>query len=284
MNLGLVLAGQILSQKVDFAELCGWAADNGYSTIDLPRGREDAFDVARQAGLQIGQAGFVPQLITTDDEQRKQNQQRATEILKAIADKGGKLVGLGHGKAQDKSDEENVELFRQGVTPVAEEAEKLGLKLVMENYHAYGRNLAISPHNLRAMFAAVPNKSVGFCVDPSHFVVLGIDWLRALHEFSPRVYYAHAKDTLIDRDGLYDLGILAKDSGRKSGRVGWWRYTLPGFGEVDWGKYVGSLREIGYDGALAVEHEDDMWGWREDWEKEKKGLIIAKNYLNLFVK
>jgi sugar phosphate isomerase/epimerase len=282
LKLGLVLAGPILSSQVDFAELCAWAADNGYSATDIPRNREDAFDVARRAGLEIGQGGFVPPLITDDPEQRKVNQARGAEILKGIADKGGVLVGLGHSRVPDKSDEENVELFRIGVTPVAEQAEKLGLKLVMENYHNYGRNLAISPRLLRMMFAAVPD-SVGFCFDPSHFVVLGIDWLRALHEFAPRVYYAHAKDTEIDRDGLYDLGILAKDYGRKSDGIGWWRYTLPGFGEVDWGKYVGTLRQIGYDGALAVEHEDDMWGWRESFEKTKKGLSIARKYLDLFV-
>jgi len=281
LNLGLVLAG-ILRSQVDFAELCAWAADNGYSSTDIPHDRADAFDVARRAGLQIGQAGFLPPLITTDDEQRRANQAKAREILKAIADKGGTLVGLGHPRVPDKSDEENVELFRIGVAPVAEQAEALGVRIVMENYHNYGRNLAISPRLLRLMFAAVPS-SVGFCFDPSHFVILGIDWLRALHEFGPRVYYAHAKDTEIDRDGLYDLGILAKDYGRKSGGVGWWRYTLPGFGEVNWGKYIGTLREIGYDGALAVEHEDDLWGWREDFEKTKRGLLIARRYLDLFV-
>lgn len=283
MNLGLVLAG-ILRSKVDFAELAAWAADNGYSAIDITPDRADAFDVARRAGLEIGQAGYLPPLGVADAEQRKANQSKAIDILKRVADNGGKIVGLGHGRVPDASDETIVELFRQGVTPVAEQAEALGLRLVMESYPNYGRNFAISPRNIRQLLAVVPVKSVGLCFDPSHFVFLGIDWLRCLREFGSRVYYAHAKDTEIDRDGLYDVGILAGPSyGRKEAGVGWWRYTLPGFGEVDWAKYVGALREIGYDGAVAVEHEDDLWGWREDFEKTKKGLLVARKYLDLFV-
>ena len=38
--------------------------------------------------------------------------------------------------------------------------------------------------------------------------------------------------------------------------VGWWRYRVPGLGQVDWVRLVDTLYEGGFDGVLSVEHED----------------------------
>ena len=46
--------------------------------------------------------------------------------------------------------------------------------------------------------------------------------------------------------------------------VGWWRYRVPGLGQVDWGAVVDTLYEGGFDGVLSVEHEDPVWGGTED--------------------
>ena len=46
--------------------------------------------------------------------------------------------------------------------------------------------------------------------------------------------------------------------------VGWWRYRVPGLGQVDWRAVVDTLYEGGYDGVLSVEHEDPVWGGTED--------------------
>ena len=42
--------------------------------------------------------------------------------------------------------------------------------------------------------------------------------------------------------------------------AGWWRYRIPGLGQVDFRRYVDTLYEGGFDGVLSVEHEDPVWG------------------------
>ena len=59
--------------------------------------------------------------------------------------------------------------------------------------------------------------------------------------------------------------------------VGWWRYRVPGLGEVDWRRLVDALYEGGFSGVLSVEHEDPIWGGTE--AKVKTGLEIAHNTL-----
>jgi sugar phosphate isomerase/epimerase len=59
--------------------------------------------------------------------------------------------------------------------------------------------------------------------------------------------------------------------------VGWWRYRVPGLGEVDWVRLIDTLYEGGFDGVLSVEHEDPVWGGTED--KIQIGLEIAERTL-----
>jgi hypothetical protein len=49
-------------------------------------------------------------------------------------------------------------------------------------------------------------------------------------------------------------------SARTRGTCAWWRYRVPGLGEVDWRRVVDTLYEGGVDGVLSVEHEDPVWG------------------------
>lgn len=41
--------------------------------------------------------------------------------------------------------------------------------------------------------------------------------------------------------------------------VGWWRYRVPGLGQVDWTRVVDTLYEGGFDVVFSVEHEDPVW-------------------------
>ena len=67
------------------------------------------------------------------------------------------------------------------------------------------------------------------------------------------------------------------DKGGNPWETGWWRYRVPGRGQVDWPRVVDRLYEAGFDGVLSVEHEDPLWGGTEP--KVLQGLTIAQQTL-----
>ena len=127
-------------------------------------------------------------------------------------------------------------------------------------------NIAFMPRVWDMMFDAVPSKALGLEFDPSHFVWQGIDYLETARRFMKRIYHVHAKDTEIREDRLKQDGFFT---------TGWWRYRIPGFGVVKWAEFISVLREGGYDGGIAIEHEDQVfWGPRHT-----EGLQLGYNNL-----
>ena len=59
---------------------------------------------------------------------------------------------------------------------------------------------------------------------------------------------------------------------------GWWRYRIPGLGQIDWAGVVERLRDGGFDGFIAVEHEDPVWSGTPD--RVREGLTIARRTLS----
>ena len=56
---------------------------------------------------------------------------------------------------------------------------------------------------------------------------------------------------------------------------------LPGLGDVDWGRYVSALTDIGYDGYTCIEVEDRSFeGSRE---RVLDSLRLSKRYMEQFV-
>ena len=100
----------------------------------------------------------------------------------------------------------------------------------------------------------MPDENFGLNFDPSHLLWQEIDYLAAVAEFAPRIFHTHAKDCVIDDAALRRLGVLER---------GWWRYSIPGTGRVAWGEYLGRLRDVGFDGAVSIEHEDRTFGAEE---------------------
>ena len=135
-----------------------------------------------------------------------------------------------------------------------------------------GNNLMYAPAIWRDVFGALDRTddaaTLGLNLDPSHLVWQMIDYERVVREFGPRIYHVHAKDMEIDRDGLYDRGVM-------SAGVGWQVPRLPGLGEIRWDRFIAALYRVGYDYAVVVEHEDR--GFEGSDEKVKAGFRIARD-------
>jgi sugar phosphate isomerase/epimerase len=191
------------------------------------------------------------------------------EILKKTVDAAVLLgapticTGLGmpvDGKTKIQAIKEIIPgLFR----PVIDHAKEKGIKVAVENW--FETNLQ-GLDTLDCLMEAIRDDNFGLNYDPSHLVHQQCDYTAPVTMFGRRIFHTHAKDTLVNEQRRAYVGVLGQ---------GWWRYAIPGFGDIKWGKYIGLLREVGYRGVLSIEHEDDTFGPEE-------GFRHGASYLNPF--
>ena len=140
---------------------------------------------------------------------------------------------------------------------MADYAEQRGVRIAFETAGRGGPegNIAHSPELWDAMFEAVPCPALGLSFDPSHLVWLQIpDVPGIIREYRSRIYHVDGKDVEILPGRLARQGILGS---------GWWRYRLPGAGQLDWRSIFSALSEIGYNGYVSIENEDPVFPGRE---------------------
>ncbi len=112
------------------------------------------------------------------------------------------------------------------------------------------------------------NERIGANFDPSHLYWQGIDVPRAIRYLDEGIHHVHAKDT-----GLYEAqadvkGYLDTTPYTEEAERSWLFRTVGyGHGESHWKEVVSTLRMVGYDGALSIEHEDSLTSSREGLEK-----------------
>ena len=181
--------------------------------------------------------------------------------------------------------EENLPEFKRVFSRYAKVAEDLGVRIALENCpHFVGYplpigNMAYSPEMWEAMFDEVDSCALGLEFDPSHLYWLGIDYLAALEKFGSKVFAVHAKDTEILPESLKKCGILGKQLGKTSEwDAGWWRYRLPGMGQVDWSGMMRILAEHRFTGPVIIEHEDPVY----DGPLRQQGLKMGLKFLRQF--
>jgi len=150
----------------------------------------------------------------------------------------------------------NLQLFADRFGPVADAAERRGMRIAIENWMGFGGALPFKPTNMGgspdtwdAWFSAVPSKALGLEFDPSHLYWQGIDHVRALREYKERVYHVHAKDTEMLPERRYRSGVNGN----------YFRFRIPGYGAINWPAFISTLDEIDYDGGIAIEHEDPIY-------------------------
>ncbi len=214
--------------------------------------------------------------LDADARTRRANNAFVRALIKAANLLGVGCVSTFVGRNARKTLADNIKDYKQVFTPLAKFADDQGVRIAIENcpisgmgFDVLAGNIAYSPAVWEDMFNAVPGLAVGLNYDPSHCYWLGIDYVGVIYEFAEYIHHVHAKDCEIFEDGLAEVGILKPS--------GWWRYRVPGMGELDWAKVLGALAEIGYDGAVSIEHEDPVWSGSQ--KKVKEGLLLGRKQL-----
>lgn len=271
--------------QADLPALIDFAVKNGFEHLDLrPAGAEELQQVKR-AGLGFGTIDLAdwPGLGSADSAKRNDAVQANTELIKTATAEGAMcffLVLLPEEPAKPRRD--NFAQFVQGLGALCAAISDTGAKLSIEGWPGPAPNfaaLACVPADLRALFTEVDSEVLGINFDPSHLIRMGINPVRFLDEFAPRVVHVHGKDTELLDDDLYEYGnVQPATFGRNHGFGGFhWRYTIPGRGIGRWGRMLEQLREAGYAGRISIELEDEDFNGSE--EGEKRGLCAARDFL-----
>jgi sugar phosphate isomerase/epimerase len=133
-----------------------------------------------------------------------------------------------------------------------------GVRLAVE---ACGSQLVHSVSTLFRLIDAVGDDVVGANLDPSHLMWMGADIPTVIRALGSAIYHVHAKDIRVerpnaDRDGLLDT-LPIERAGERA-----WNYVTLGLGHPGgaafWADFVYTLRSVGYDGTLNIEHEDTL--------------------------
>ncbi|NLO05403.1 MAG: sugar phosphate isomerase/epimerase [candidate division WS1 bacterium] len=278
MQVGLLTArhrSDTMDVIVDFAAEAGFDALEvdvrpGCAHLSVEMDAAEAADIVaqvRDAGLEISQMSCFLDISDADEQARQANQEALRKAVDLASASGVANVGCLAGKpcggmSREKTITELAAPFYNEICPMA--ADK-GVRFTMENWFA--TNIMHLGH-WEQIFEAVPHDNFGLNFDPSHLYHQQIDYLRAVEVFKDKIFHSHAKDTEILAHKLAWLGNRDERS--------WWRYVIPGFGEINWGVYIARLRDNGFDGTLSIEHEDRAFGREEGFEK---GL----RYLRQFV-
>jgi sugar phosphate isomerase/epimerase len=232
--------------------------------------------------VEISSLAFYPNTMDGNLEKREFNIQHLLKVIAASAKLGVNRVTTFVGRDQNKTVEENLELFKTIWPPIIRYAEQQGVKVAIENCPMLfgreqwpgGQNLATTPRIWRELFNLIPSDAFGINYDPSHFVWQMMDYIHPLYEFKDKIFHVHFKDIKLYPEKLNDVGIMSYP-------LDYMAPKLPGLGDVDWGKYVSALTDIGYDGPACIEVEDRAFeGSRE---KVLASLQLSRKYMSQFM-
>lgn len=303
MKLGLVSA---ILDNATFEELIDVVAENGLDCVEVacwPQGKaarryagvshidvanltvEKAAELnayANSKGVEISSLAYYPNPLDEDLEKRQEVIDHLYKVIDGSAILGVNMVTTFIGRMPSKSVSENLAEVKKVWPAILEYAADKGVKIAIENCPMLftedewpgGQNLFTTPAIWRQVFEVLPYDNLGINYDPSHFVWQQIDYIAPLYEFKDKIFHVHYKDIKVYQDKLKDVGVMATPLQYMSPK-------LPGLGDVDWGKYVSALTDIGFDGYTCIEVEDKAF---EKTDRDvKNSITLSARYLRNYV-
>lgn len=135
---------------------------------------------------------------------------------------------------------------------------------ILDVFEAQDVNFALEVHpteiafdiatSERALAALDQHPRFGFNFDPSHLAYQGVDYVKFIRQFGPRLFHVHMKDVWWGRgDGT--VGSFGGHTTFGDPRRGW-DFRSVGRGMIDFEAIIVALNDVGYAGPLSVEWED----------------------------
>jgi sugar phosphate isomerase/epimerase len=298
MQLGFVTA---ILDALPFEQVLAFAAAEGFECLEVmcwPEGgpdrryggvrhigvenfsKDQADDIralCEKHGVSISGLGYYANPLSSSAEEAVHALDHIRKVINAVD-----LLGVGVfngfvGANTKLSLDENMQRFAaiwpDLVKYAADRNVKIGIEncpMLFPNTWPFGMNLARTPAIWRRMFEIIPSENFGLNYDPSHMVMQLMDPVKPIREFGSRIFHTHAKDMRTDQDSLDDLGTLVPPMQRCLAKI-------PGFGDVHWGQWIGALTDVGYNGAVCIEIEDEAF--TDTLEGRKRSLRISRNVL-----
>jgi sugar phosphate isomerase/epimerase len=302
MKLGFVSA---ILPELPLAEVLAFAAAQGFSTVEImswPVGKaerrfagvthvdaanltkaqaEDVLALTRQHEVSISALGYYPNVLDPDESVAGPSAAHLKKVIAAAPTLGLANVNTFIGRDWTKSADDNWPRLLKVWRPLIQFAEDQGVRIGIENCPMLfganewpgGKNVATSPALWRRLFSDISSANLGLNYDPSHFAMQFMDPVSPLREFRDKLFHLHAKDVEIYRDRLNEFGIFASP-------LLWHQPRIPGYGEIDWARFMAGLTAIGYDGPVCIEVEDDTFG--KTLDGRQRALKVARNVLRPF--
>lgn len=299
IKLGFVSA---ILPELSLAEVLAFAAAERFASVEImcwPIGKAErkyagithldvhGFTPARagevhalcaQHGVSITALGYYPNPLDPNLAVAQAAVKHLKKVIKAAAMLGLRNVNTFAGRDWTKSVDDNWPRFLKTWRPLIEFATDHDIKVGIENCPMLftcdewpgGKNLMTTPALWRRAFNDIPSKHFGLNYDPSHFILQQMDPASPLREFQSKLFHLHAKDVKLCRARLNEVGIFAHP-------LAWHQPRIPGYGEMDWGKFFSALMETNYRGPICIEVEDATFG--KTLAGRKRALQVARNVL-----
>lgn len=303
MQLGFVSA---ILPELSLDDVLAFAAANGFACVEAmcwPVGKaerkyagithvdvtgltqmqaDDVRALCARHGVGLTALGYYPNPLDPNPDVAKTAVNHLKRVITAAPKLGLRNVNTFVGRDWTKSVDDNWPRFLKTWRPLIAFAEDHGVKVGIENCPMSftkdewpgGKNLLTTPVIWRRAFGDIPSGHFGLNYDPSHFVLQHMDPAGPLREFQDKIFHLHAKDVKLHRDRLDEVGVFAHPNE-------WHTPRIPGYGELDWAKFMGALMETSYRGPVCIEVEDPTFG--KTLVGRQRALKVAGNVLRPFL-
>ena len=202
--------------------------------------RKAIVKTAKALGLTLPALGAHIPMVDADLASRKAAIAFVNGCIDVAGDLGEPIVHILSGPApRDVSRDEAWRWFVEAAAQTTAHSQKAGIVLAIEAIAGHMFHSIDDYHGLRR---DLPNAPWRVNFDPSHLIVQGENPMRVVDELADQVVHMHLKD---------GAGRFPK-------------FTFPplGSGDIDFRALTDRLRAVGYDGAMSIEYEAQVYGFK----------------------